>query len=120
MTQSVTAQSHSSHDPAIDMVAPPTHAAMNPQQNLVAAPQQPSRVAGTTIPLAGAAVETTELVPAVIGSKAHYHGAATERGGTTHHDRLTTIIDFGLIMEQLQSFPPLPPYSTYASAYTSN
>ncbi|XP_021829532.1 uncharacterized protein LOC110769801 [Prunus avium] len=48
MAQSVTAQSHSSHDPAVDVVAPPPHAAINPQQNLATAPQLSPHVAGTT------------------------------------------------------------------------
>ncbi|CAL2256937.1 unnamed protein product [Prunus armeniaca] len=38
MAQSVTAQSYSSHDPAIDMVAPPPLAVVNLQQTLAAAP----------------------------------------------------------------------------------
>ncbi|XP_034227615.1 uncharacterized protein LOC117636996 [Prunus dulcis] len=55
MAQSVTAQSYSSHDLAIDMVAQPSLAAMNPQQTLVVAQQQPPRVIGTTVPPAGLA-----------------------------------------------------------------
>ncbi|CAL2227733.1 unnamed protein product [Prunus armeniaca] len=38
MAQSVTAQSYSSYNPAIDMVASPPLAAVNPQQTLAAAP----------------------------------------------------------------------------------
>ncbi|CAL2226828.1 unnamed protein product [Prunus armeniaca] len=41
MAQSMTAQSYSSHNPAIDMAPPPPLAAMNPQQTLAATPQQP-------------------------------------------------------------------------------
>ncbi|CAL2242238.1 unnamed protein product [Prunus armeniaca] len=50
MAQSVTAQRYSSHDPAINMAAPPPLAAVNSQQTLAAAPQQPPRVTGTTAP----------------------------------------------------------------------
>ncbi|KAI5350527.1 hypothetical protein L3X38_003418 [Prunus dulcis] len=35
MAQSAMAQNHSSHDPAIEVVAPPPHASMNQQQNLI-------------------------------------------------------------------------------------
>ncbi|CAL8087123.1 unnamed protein product [Prunus armeniaca] len=66
MAQSVTAQSHSSHNPAIDMMASPSYAAMNPQQNLAAAQQPPPCVAGTTVSPIGPATRTTALVPATV------------------------------------------------------
>ncbi|CAL8154411.1 unnamed protein product [Prunus armeniaca] len=76
MAKSTTAQSHSTHDPAIDMVAPPPL---------------------TTAP-----------------------ATAAEHGGTSHQDGLVTTTDLGPVLEQLQVFPPLPPCSTHAPAYTSN
>ncbi|CAL9021637.1 unnamed protein product, partial [Prunus brigantina] len=66
MAKSATAQSHSTHDPAIDMVAPPPL---------------------TTVPPTGPAAGSSHLRP---------------------------------VLEQLQLFPPLPPRSTHAPAYTSN
>ncbi|KAI5333486.1 hypothetical protein L3X38_023617 [Prunus dulcis] len=57
MAQSVTAQSYSSHDPTINMAAPPPLAAMNPQR--------PPRVTGTTVP---SAVRTTAPVTPRTGS----------------------------------------------------
>ncbi|CAL2253128.1 unnamed protein product [Prunus armeniaca] len=87
MAKSATAQSHSTHDPAIDMVAPPPL---------------------TTVPPIRLAAETT--APAT----------AAEHGGTSHQGGLITTVDLGLILEQLQAFPPLPPRSTHAPAYTSN
>ncbi|CAL2234738.1 unnamed protein product [Prunus armeniaca] len=76
MAKSVTAQSHSTHGPAIDMVAPPPL---------------------TTAP-----------------------ATAAEHGGTSHQGGLVTTVDLGLVLEQLQAFPPLPPRSTHAPAHTSN
>ncbi|CAL8153307.1 unnamed protein product [Prunus armeniaca] len=106
MAQFVTAQSYSSHDPVIDMAAPPPPTAMNPQQTLAVAPQQPPHVIGTTAPA------FTVVVP----SQAPF----AEHGGTSHQGGLTTTTDFGPISEQLQAFSPLPPRSTHAPAYTSN
>ncbi|CAL2271089.1 unnamed protein product [Prunus armeniaca] len=83
MTQSVTAQSHSTHDPVIDMVAPP--------------------------PL-------TTVLPTELAVKA----TAAEHGGTSHQGGLVTTTDLDPVLEQLQAFPPLPPCSTHAPAYTSN
>ncbi|CAL2257680.1 unnamed protein product [Prunus armeniaca] len=45
---------------------------------------------------------------------------AAEHGGTSHQGGLVTTTDLGLVLEQLQAFPPLPPRSTHAPAYTSN
>ncbi|CAL9005318.1 unnamed protein product, partial [Prunus brigantina] len=47
-------------------------------------------------------------------------GTATEHGGTSHQGGLVTTTDLGPVLEQLQAFPPLPPRSTHAPAYTSN
>ncbi|KAI5343706.1 hypothetical protein L3X38_011582 [Prunus dulcis] len=84
MAQSATAQSHSSHGPAIDMVAPPHLAIMKPQQTLAASPQQPPNVAGTTVPPTGPAAGTITLTsPVVVPSQglvarsSHLHSAAT-------------------------------------------
>ncbi|CAL2241714.1 unnamed protein product [Prunus armeniaca] len=88
MTKSATAQSHSTHDPAIDMVAPPPL---------------------TTVPPIGPAAGSSNL-----------RGTATEHGGTSHQGGLVTTNDLGPVLEQLQAFPPLPPHSTHAPAYTSN
>ncbi|CAL2242228.1 unnamed protein product [Prunus armeniaca] len=116
MAQSVTAQRYFSHDPAINMAAPPLLAAMNTQQTLAAAPQQPPRVTGTTAPA------STVVVPSQgpVAGSSHLHSTATEHGGTSHQDGLTTTADFGPILEQLQAFPPLPPRSTHSPTYTSN
>ncbi|KAI5335481.1 hypothetical protein L3X38_025614 [Prunus dulcis] len=78
MAKSTMAQSHSTHDPTIDMVAPPPF---------------------TTLPPTRLAAET--IAPAT----------AAEHGGTSHQDGLVTTADFGLVFEQLQAFPPLPPRS---------
>ncbi|CAL9019541.1 unnamed protein product [Prunus brigantina] len=106
MAKSATAQSHSTHDPAIDMVAPP-HL--------------------TTVPLSRLADETTTSATAVaistqslVAGSSHLHGTAGEHGGTSHQGGLITTADLGSILEQLQVFPPLPPRSTHAPAYTSN
>ncbi|CAL2252161.1 unnamed protein product [Prunus armeniaca] len=88
MAQSVTAQSHSTHDPAINMVAPPPLA---------------------TVPPTGPATESSNL-----------RGTAAEHGGTSHQGGLVTTTDLGPVLEQLQAFPPLPPRSTHALAYTSS
>ncbi|CAL8175795.1 unnamed protein product [Prunus armeniaca] len=88
MAQSVTAQSHSTHDLAIDMVAPPPL---------------------TTVPPTGPAAESSDLP-----------GTTTEHGGTSYQGGLVTTTDLGPVLEQLQAFPPLPPRSTHAPAYTSN
>ncbi|CAL2238821.1 unnamed protein product [Prunus armeniaca] len=88
MAQSVTAQSHSTHDPAINMVAPPPLATVSPT---------------------GPATESSNL-----------RGTATEHGGNSHQGGLVTTIDLGPVLEQLQAFPPLPPRSTHALAYTSS
>ena len=108
MAQSVTAQSYSSHDPAIDMAAPPPLAAMNPQQ--------PPRVTGTTVPASAAVVPSQ----GPMAGPSHLHSTTVEHGGTSHPIGLTTTADFGPILEQLQPFPPLPPRPTHAPAYTSN
>ncbi|CAL9000512.1 unnamed protein product, partial [Prunus brigantina] len=73
MAKPATAQSHSTHDPAIDMVAPPPLTTVQPTH-----------------------------------------------GGTSHQGGLVTTTDLGPVLEQLQAFPPLPPCSTHAPAYTSN
>ena len=75
MAQSVTAQSYSSHDPAIDMVAPPPLAAMNPQQ--------------ATTPPAGPPAGTTVLAVVVpsqgpVAGSSHLHSTTAEHGGTSH------------------------------------
>ncbi|CAL8996847.1 unnamed protein product [Prunus brigantina] len=88
MAKSTTAQSHSTHDPAIDMVAPPPL---------------------TTVPPTGPAIGSSNL-----------RGTATEHGGTSHQDGPVTITDLGSVLEQIQAFPPLPPRSTHAPAYTSD
>ncbi|CAL2246786.1 unnamed protein product [Prunus armeniaca] len=88
MAQSVTAQSHSTHDPAINMVAPPPLATVTPT---------------------GPATESSNL-----------RGTAAEHGGTSHQGGLITTTDLGPVLEQLQAFPPLPPRSTHALAYTSS
>ncbi|CAL8130617.1 unnamed protein product [Prunus armeniaca] len=49
----------------------------------------------------------------------HLHNTTAEHSRTSHQGGLTTT-DFGLILEQLQAFPTLPPRSTHAPAYTSN
>ena len=104
MAQSVTAQSYSSHDPTIDMAAPPPLAAMNPQQ--------PPRVTETTVPPAGLAARTTAPASAV---------AIPSQGPVAGPSHLhSTTADFGPILEQLQPLPPLPPRSTHAPTYTSN
>ncbi|BFG19662.1 hypothetical protein CerSpe_059360 [Prunus speciosa] len=92
MAQSATAQSHSTHDPAIDMVAPPP---------LTTAPV----TAAAQGPLAGFG---------------HPHGTTAEHGGTSHQSGLVTTADLGPVLEQLHPFPPLHPRSTHAPAYTSN
>ncbi|CAL9004834.1 unnamed protein product [Prunus brigantina] len=127
MAQYVTAESYSSHDPAIDMAAPPPLAAKNPQQTLATTPQQPARVMGTTVPPAGLTARTTASASAAVipsqgpvAGSSHLHSTATEHGGTSHQGGLTTTADFGPILEQLQAFPPLPPCSTHAPTYTSN
>ncbi|CAL9004999.1 unnamed protein product [Prunus brigantina] len=88
MAKSATAQSHSTHDPAIDMVAPPPLTTVQP-----------------TGPAAGCS---------------NLRGTAAEHGGTSHQGGLVTTTDLGPVSEQLQAFPPLPPRSTHAPAYTSN
>ncbi|CAL2254938.1 unnamed protein product [Prunus armeniaca] len=88
MAKSAMAQSHSTHDPAIDMVAP------SPL---------------TTVPPTGPAAGSSNL-----------RGTATEHGGSSHQGGLITTSDLGPVLEQLQAFPPLPPCSTHAPAYTSN
>ncbi|CAL8117138.1 unnamed protein product [Prunus armeniaca] len=88
MTKSTTAQSHSTHDPAIDMVAPPPL---------------------TTVPPTRPAVGSSNL-----------RGTAIEHSGTSHQGGLVTTTDLGPVLEQLQAFPPLPPRSMHAPAYTSN
>ncbi|CAL9001649.1 unnamed protein product [Prunus brigantina] len=88
MAKSATAQSHSIHDPAIDVVVPPPL---------------------TTVPPTGPVVGSSNL-----------RGTATEHGGTSHQGGLVTTTDLGPVLEQLQQFPPLPPRSTHAHAYTSN
>ncbi|XP_020415556.1 uncharacterized protein LOC109948062 [Prunus persica] len=108
MAQSVTAQSYSSHDPTIDMAAPPPLAAMNPQQ--------PPRVTGTTAPASAAVVPSQGPMAGL----SHLHSTTVEHGGTSHPVGLTTTADFGPILEQLQPFPPLPPRSTHAPTHTSN
>ncbi|CAL8083068.1 unnamed protein product [Prunus armeniaca] len=86
MAQSLTAQSYSSYDPAIDMVASPPLAAVNPQQTLAAAPQHPPRVTGTT------ALASTVVVPSQgpMAGSSHLHSIAVEHGGTSHQGGLTT------------------------------
>ncbi|CAL2238995.1 unnamed protein product [Prunus armeniaca] len=121
MAQSTMAQSYSSHNPAIDMVAPPPITAMNSQQTLAAAPQQPSRMARTTGPPAGPVVGATAPASTVIvPSQGPVARSSNLYGGTSHQGGLTTTANFGPILEQLQSFPPLPPRSTHAPTYTSN
>ncbi|CAL8133844.1 unnamed protein product [Prunus armeniaca] len=114
MAQFMMAQSYSSHDPAIDMAAPPPLAAMNPQQTFAIAPQQPPCVAGTTVPPGGLITGTIALASAIV---------IPSRGpvaGSSHQGGLTTTANFGPILVQLQAFPLLPPCSTHAPAYTSN
>ncbi|BBN69771.1 Protein kinase superfamily protein, partial [Prunus dulcis] len=76
MAQSVTAQSYSSHDPTIDMAAPPPLAAMNPQQ--------PPCVTETTVPPAGlahhrrlwpnlGATSTTPSITSTLDACSHVH-----------------------------------------------
>ncbi|CAL2259914.1 unnamed protein product [Prunus armeniaca] len=76
MAKSMTSQSHSTHYPAIDMMAPP-----------------PLTTASDTV---------------------------AEHGGTSHQGGFVTTTDLGPVLKQLQAFPPLPPRSTHAPAYTSN
>ncbi|CAL8124168.1 unnamed protein product [Prunus armeniaca] len=80
------------------------------------APQQPPRATGTTAPASAVVVPSQGPV----AGSSHLHSTATEHGGTSHQDGLTTTADFGPILEQLQAFPPLPPRSTQAPMYTSN
>ncbi|VVA29614.1 PREDICTED: PRUPE_6G297100, partial [Prunus dulcis] len=55
-----------------------------------------------------------------VAESSHLRSTTAEHGGTSHQGGLTTTADFGPILEQLQAFPPLPPRSTHAPAYTSN
>ncbi|CAL8168198.1 unnamed protein product [Prunus armeniaca] len=116
MAQSVTAQSCSSHDPAINMAAPPPLAIANPQQTLAAAPRQPPCVTGTR------RLASIVVVPSQgpVARSSHLHSTAAGHGGTSHQGGLTTTADFGPILEQLQGFPPLPPRSMHAPTYTTN
>ncbi|CAL9029673.1 unnamed protein product [Prunus brigantina] len=63
----------------------------------------------TTVPPTGPVIGFSNL-----------RGTATEHGGTSHQGGLVTTTDLGPVLEQLQAFPPLPPRSTHAPAYTSN
>ncbi|CAL2278400.1 unnamed protein product [Prunus armeniaca] len=63
----------------------------------------------TTVPPTGPAAGSSDLP-----------GIATEHGGTSHQGGLVTTTNLGPVLEQLQAFPPLPPRSTHAPAYTSN
>ncbi|KAI5312020.1 hypothetical protein L3X38_041193 [Prunus dulcis] len=83
MAQSMIAQRHSSHDLAVDVVARPPHAFMNPKQNIVAAPQLPPLVAGTTMPPVGPTVVVRPHGPTTcstsqsptVGTTMHPHGS---------------------------------------------
>ncbi|CAL8091997.1 unnamed protein product [Prunus armeniaca] len=106
MARSAMAQSHSTHNPAINMVAPPPL---------------------TTVPPTGLAVVTTAPATTIAMStqgpvtrSSHLHGTAAKHGGTSHQGRLITTANLGPILEQLQAFPPLPSHSTHTLAYTSN
>ncbi|CAL8154327.1 unnamed protein product [Prunus armeniaca] len=106
MARSATAQSHSTHDPAIDMVAPPSLTTMPPIR----------LVAETTMLATAVAIPTQGPV----ARSSHLHGnEPTEHGGTSHECGLITTTDLGSILEQLQAFPPLPPRSKHAPTYTS-
>ncbi|CAL2258387.1 unnamed protein product [Prunus armeniaca] len=63
---------------------------------------------------------TTEPPTGPAAGSSNLRGTTIEHGGTSHQGGLVTTTDLGPVLEQLQAFPPLPPRSMYAPAYTSN
>ncbi|VVA29853.1 PREDICTED: PRUPE_6G297100 partial [Prunus dulcis] len=56
----------------------------------------------------------------IVGLEAHHHDGTMVHPNIIAYDQFVAAANFGLVVEQVHSFPHLPPCSTYALVYTIN